>query len=318
MRAVVTGAAGFIGSHLCSHLLEHGDSVVALDSYTDCYDRTQKERNLAGLRGHTRFTEQRVDCTTSDLRSLFANADVIYHLAAQTGVRASWGPGFPPHSNHNVIATQRVLEAALDLAPWKVVFASCSSVYGSRSTAAHERTSPVPLSPFAVTKLAAEHLVELYRISRGLPTVSLRLFTVFGPRQRPDMVCARLIEAALRGDTFLLYGDGEQTRDLVYVDDVVAALREAGLSPWTGVANIGSGFGTTVNQLIGLVQELVGPVEVIRLPAQLGDVRRTAADLSVARRNLGYRPTVSVRQGMVKMIECARDNAVTDALRGGG
>lgn len=317
MRAVVTGAAGFIGSHLCAHLLDQGDSVLAVDSYTDCYDRFQKERNLAPLRDRPGFSEQRVDVRNYDLGSLFANADVIYHLAGQAGVRASWARDFSRYTTRNVVATQRVLEAALDLAPWKVVYASCSSVYGSSVAPVRETMLPEPLSPFAVTKLAAENLVELYRLSCGLPTVSLRLFTVFGPGQRPDMACARLVDAALRGEAFLLYGDGEQTRDMVYVDDVVAALRAAALSPWTGVANIGTGVPTSLNQLIATVRELAGHVEVIRLPAQLGDTRCISADLTTARQSLGYQPTVRLREGLVRMIESARDNLLTESLRRG-
>ena len=312
MRAIVTGAAGFVGSHLCEHLLDHGDQVVGIDCLTDYYDPRRKEANLAPLRGRDGFTEQRVDLTAASLNSLFEQADVVYHLAGQPGVRGSWGVEFVPYVNRNVLATQRVLEAAREVDLWKVVYASSSSVYGNAETyPTTEDMRPQPVSPYGVTKLAAEHLCELYRVTSGVPTVSLRLFTVYGPRQRPDMAFSRLVQCAVDGQPFLLYGDGEQSRDFTYVGDVVTAMRQAALSPWTGVANIGGGSRITMNEVIDKVDALAGQVEVVRLPSQRGDVRHTAADTSVARAGFGYRPAVDIDEGLARMVEAARDTYET-------
>lgn len=309
MRAVVTGAAGFVGSHLCTHLLDQGDEVVGIDCLTDYYDPRRKEANLATLRGRPGFTEQRVDLTAAALPSIFDSADVVYHLAAQPGVRASWGEDFPAYLNRNVLATQRVLEAAREVSLWKLVFASSSAVYGDAQTyPMTEDTRPRPISPYGATKLAAENLCELYRATSGVPTVSLRLFTVYGPRQRPDMALTRLVECALDRQPFLLYGDGEQTRDFTYVGDVVHAMRQAALSPWTGVANISGGSRTTLNEVIAKMRRLTGGLDVVQLPAQRGDVRHTAADTTAARAAFGFDPRVGIDEGLVRMLDAARDS----------
>jgi nucleoside-diphosphate-sugar epimerase len=306
MRAIVTGAAGFIGSHLCAHLLDHGDEVVGIDSLTDYYDPRIKEANIAGTVGREGFLLHRLDLTCAPLATLFEQADVVYHLAGQPGVRGSWGNDFQPYLARNVLATQRVLEAARDVSLWKVVYASSSSVYGdAEAFPSTEDLNPRPVSPYGVTKLAAEHLCELYRTTSEVPTASLRLFTVYGPRQRPDMAFSRLVSASCAGEPFLLYGTGEQSRDFTYVGDVVAAMRQAALSPWTGVANIGGGSRTTLNQVIDTIGELLRPIEVVRLPVQRGDVRHTAADTTVARTGFGYHPQVGLRDGLSRMVEAA-------------
>lgn len=316
MHAIVTGAAGFIGSHLCAHLLDQGDEVVGIDCLTDYYDPRRKEANLVPLRSRDGFTEQRLDLTSAPLATLFEQADVVYHLAGQPGVRGSWGENFLPYVSRNITATQRVLEAAREVSLWKVVYASSSSVYGAaESYPTTEDMCPSPVSPYGVTKLAAEHLCELYRTTSGVSTVSLRLFTVYGPRQRPDMAFSRLVESALRHEPFLLYGDGGQSRDFTYVGDVVTAMREAALSPWTGVANIGGGARTTMNEVISAVTEIAGPIDVVRLPAQRGDVRHTAADTSRAREGFGYAPQVSLREGLERMVASRRDFVTVDAGR---
>jgi nucleoside-diphosphate-sugar epimerase len=312
MRAIVTGAAGFIGSHLCERLLDAGDEVVGIDCLTDYYSPRRKEANIAPLLQRPTFTLHRMDLVSAPLTSLFRAADVVYHLAGQPGVRASWGTEFVPYVKRNVLATQRVLEAASDVSLWKVVYASSSSVYGNAETyPTTEDLRPQPVSPYGVTKLAAEHLCELYGLN-GVPTVSLRFFTVYGPRQRPDMAFSRLVDAAIAGEPFLLYGDGEQSRDFTYVDDVVTAVHLAALSPWTGVANIGGGSRTTMNEVISLVSELARPVEVVRLPSQRGDVRHTAADTTVAREGFGYLPTVSLREGLARMVDDASRRVVQE------
>ena len=314
MKAVVTGAAGFIGSHLCSQLLDYGEEVVGIDCFTDYYDPRRKEANVADLQERNGFSLHRVDLLTAPLTRLFQGVDVVYHLAGQPGVRSSWGEDFVPYTKRNVLATQRVLEAAREVQPWKVVYASSSSIYGNaESFPTTEDLRPQPVSPYGVTKLAAEHLCEVYRLTAGVPTVSLRLFTVYGPRQRPDMAFSRLVSAALDGDPFLLYGDGEQSRDFTYVDDVVTAMRAAALAPWTGVANIGGGSRTTMNQVIATVGALARPVDVVRLPVQRGDVRHTAADTSAARAAFGYKPAVTLEEGLRRMVEAAEATFKVDA-----
>ena len=235
----------------------------------------------------------------------------MFHLAGQPGVRPSWGTDFATYVSRNVLATQVLLEAARDADLTKLVYASSSSVYGNAECyPATEALRPQPISPYGVTKLAAEHLCELYRVGFGVPTVSLRLFTVYGPRQRPDMAFAKLVASALRGSVFELYGTGEQTRDFTFVGDVVRAMRSAADSEFTGVANIGGGSRLSMNQILNLVTELAGPPVLLRRPAQRGDVRDTAADTQTASRGFGYRPTVRVREGLASMIAAQRATAV--------
>jgi nucleoside-diphosphate-sugar epimerase len=305
MRTVVTGAAGFVGSHLCTHLLDQGDSVVGIDAMTDFYDVSLKEANLATLGGRHSFSLHRLDLLDAPLRPLLDGAEVVFHLAGQPGVRPSWGSDFAVYAQRNIMATQRLLEALRDVPVRKIVFASSSSVYGdAESYPTVETMRPRPVSPYGVTKLAAEHLCELYRANFGTPTASLRLFTVYGPGQRPDMAFARLIGAALRGDSFPLYGDGRQTRDFTYVGDVAAAMRAAALSGWTGVANIGGGSRTSLADVIQMIESLADrAVDVEQRPAQPGDVRDTAADTAVARQAFGYAPVVSLAEGLARMVE---------------
>lgn len=307
MKAIVTGAAGFIGTHLSAHLLDRGDQVVGIDCLTDYYEPLRKKANLATLQGRPNFSFVRQDLLEAPLPELFADADVVFHLAGQPGVRGSWGDEFGPYLSRNVAATQRVLEAARTTSLWKVVYASSSSVYGDSETyPTTEDLKPRPVSPYGVTKLAAEHLCELYRTASQVPTASLRFFTVYGPRQRPDMAFSKLFRAALTGDKFLLYGDGRQSRDFTYVDDIVRAMLQAALSTWTGVANIGGGSETTMYEVIDKVQRLVGHIDVVRLPMQRGDVRHTSADITVAREGFGYQPQVPLDQGLARMAEAAR------------
>ena len=307
MRAIVTGAAGFIGSHLCAHLLDRGDQVVGIDCLTDYYEPLRKKANLATLLSRPGFVFHRRDLLDAPLADLFKQANVVFHLAGQPGVRGSWGEDFTPHLDRNVAATQRVLEAARAVSLWKVVYASSSSVYGDSETyPTTEDLTPHPVSPYGVTKLAAEHLCELYRTTSGVPTVSLRLFTVYGPRQRPDMAFSKLFRAALTDEKFMLYGDGRQSRDFTYVADVVSAMVQAAVSPWTGVANIGGGSETTMYEVIDKVQKLVGPVDVVRLPTQRGDVRHTSADTTRARDGFGYQPQVTLDEGLARMAAAAR------------
>jgi nucleoside-diphosphate-sugar epimerase len=308
MIALVTGAAGFVGSHLCRFLLDQGDQVRGIDCFTDFYSRTVKERNVLPLLDVPRFEFRELDLNSCDLSALLEEVDVVYHLAAQPGVRPSWGKSFAHYVRHNIEATQRLVENLRDRPIKKLVFASSSSVYGdAESYPTSEIVRPVPVSPYGVTKLAAEHLCELYRRNLGVPSISLRLFTVYGPRQRPDMAFSRLVSAALEGGSFELYGDGNQTRDFTFVGDVVQAMRAAALSNWCGVANIGGGARTSMNEVVATLEQICAPIDVVRGPVQMGDVRHTGADTSVARAAFGYVPRTELRSGLEAMVAWAQE-----------
>ena len=305
MRVVVTGAAGFIGSHLTESLLADGHQVLGVDAFVDYYPRAVKEANLRRARevfpAHFTFLEGRLQ--ELDLAPLLEGAGQVFHLAAQAGVRASWGREFALYTDHNVLATQRLLEAAVAAGVPRVVYASSSSVYGdAASLPLQEDARCRPLSPYGVTKLAAENLSLLYERNHGLPVVCLRYFTVYGPRQRPDMAFHRFLKAARDGSGLEVFGDGRQTRDFTYIDDIVAATRAAADQGRPGcVYNVGGGERIALNDVIDLIRELTGrPLEIRRQGAQKGDMRDTFADTSAARRDLAFRSTVSLRQGLAQ------------------
>jgi nucleoside-diphosphate-sugar epimerase len=307
VRAIVTGAAGFIASHLCESLLVQGNEVVGIDSFTDFYDPSRKQANVATLHEWDRFRLLRADLLTAPLERIFEGADVVFHLAGQPGVRPSWGQEFAAYVDRNIRATQRVLESAQDMPLRKLVYASSSSVYGdAEEYPTSEIVCPRPVSPYGVTKLAAEHLCELYRTTFGVPTASLRLFTVYGPRQRPDMAFSRMVSSALSGHPFTLYGDGEQTRDFTFVDDVVDAMLRVADSGWTGVANVGGGARTSMKEVVRVIEGLAGPMRLAYARAQQGDVRHTAADTTLARAGFGYQPKVELADGLARMVAAAR------------
>jgi nucleoside-diphosphate-sugar epimerase len=301
VKALVTGAAGFIGSHLTTALLDRGAEVVGLDCFTDYYPRAIKEANLresVGRRGF-RLIEARIQ--DADLRSLLPGVSHVFHLAAQAGVRKSWGSDFRVYTDNNVDATQQLLEACVGQNLQRFVYASSSSLYGDRAELPmREDALPQPVSPYGVTKLAAEQLCYLYFANHAVPTTSVRYFTVYGPRQRPDMAFNRFIKAALSGAPITLYGDGKQTRDFTYVDDAVDATIAAGERGVPGRAyNIGGGSRVTVNHVIDVIGRIIGKtVEVRREPAQKGDMHDTYADTSLARGDLGYQPKVPLEQGI--------------------
>ena len=301
LRCLVTGAAGFIGSHLAERLVAEGYEVVGVDCFTDYYPRLVKERNLSALRNSDRFRFVEADLRSADLAPLLEGVDYVLHLAAQAGVRASWGENFAVYTEHNVLATQRLLEAAKGRGIAKFVYASSSSIYGDTpDLPMREDSLPRPISPYGVTKLAGEHLCQLYHYNFGVPTVSLRYFTVYGPRQRPDMAFHRFIRAILEGKPIVVYGDGEQTRDFTFVADAVEATVLAMRCEATGVAfNIGGGSRVTVNRAIELLEDIIGKRAVVehREP-QHGDVRHTLADTSVARKALGFAPKVGLEEGL--------------------
>jgi UDP-glucose 4-epimerase len=310
VRALVTGVAGFVGSTLADSLLEAGHDVVGIDCFLDYYPRQAKERNLAGMRANGRFRFVEESLVEADLRSLVDGIDWVFHQAAQAGVRSSWGEDFRIYSDNNVYATQRLLEACRGSSLAKFVYASSSSVYGDTDDLPMRETSmPRPVSPYGVSKLAAEHLVWLYWKNFGLPTVSLRYFTVYGPRQRPDMAFHRFIRS-VQGDTpIVLYGDGEQSRDFTFVGDIVAANIAAAASAVSGtVYNLGGGSRTTVNEVIAIIGGLVGRrPRVDRREVQKGDVRHTAADTSAARRELGFAPRVTLAEGLARQVDWQKE-----------
>ena len=312
MKTVVTGAAGFIGSHLADSLLADGHEVVGLDAFLDFYPRAVKERNLAQARDHRAFKLVEGPIQDLDLRPVLDGAAQVFHLAAQAGVRSSWGRDFAQYSDHNVLATQRLLEASVAAGVPRLVYASSSSVYGDTPALPLREDSPCgPLSPYGVTKLAAEHLGRLYERGYGLPVVSLRYFTVYGPRQRPDMAFHRFLTAFRDGRPVSVYGDGEQTRDFTFVDDAVSATRRAGESGRPGcVYNVGGGERVSVNEVLRRIAQVTGrTVEARREAAQKGDMRDTFADTSAARRDLGFRSTVGLGEGLRKEWEWLRASA---------
>jgi nucleoside-diphosphate-sugar epimerase len=306
MKTVVTGAAGFVGSHLSEALCAAGHEVLGIDCLTDYYDPAEKRRNLASTSRWPGFAFEEADLRTADLLPLIEEATVVFHQAGQPGVRKSWSTGFNDYCEHNVKATQRLLEAAKAAATPRVVYASSSSVYGNAPVYPTLETDlPQPFSPYGVTKLAAEHLCGLYAANWGLSTVSLRYFTVYGPRQRPDMAMRRLADAAVAGTTFSLFGDGRQVRDFTYVSDVVAANMAAAfadVAPGT-VVNVAGGSNAVMADVIDLIGELAGSsVRLERAGNEAGDVQRTGGSTERAHELLGWEPRVSLREGLAAQV----------------
>jgi nucleoside-diphosphate-sugar epimerase len=301
VNALVTGVAGFIGSTLATQLLASGARVTGLDCFTDYYARELKERNLAPLAASPAFRFVEAPLQTVALEPLLDDVTHVFHLAAQAGVRGSWGDQFRTYTSHNVDATQRLLEAVKERPIHRLVYASSSSVYGDVAAIPMREESVLqPVSPYGVTKLAAEHLCYLYHVNYGVPSVSLRYFTVYGPKQRPDMGFNRFIRAALLGQPITLFGDGEQTRDFTFVDDIVAATVAAGdRGTPGGVYNIGGGNRVTINHVLDTIGTITGKsLNIKRLPAEKGDMRDTYADTARARADLGFQPTKSLEEGL--------------------
>jgi nucleoside-diphosphate-sugar epimerase len=301
MKALVTGAAGFIGSHLSAALLDSGATVTGIDCFTDYYPRALKDANLATLTGRPGFSFIEAALQDIDLMPALAGTTHVFHLAAQAGVRKSWGRDFDVYTRNNVEATQRLLEALVGMPIQKYVYASSSSVYGDNvPLPMRENAYLQPLSPYGVSKLAAEHLGHLYWANYGVPAVSLRYFTVYGPRQRPDMGFQRFLTAVRDGKPITVYGDGEQTRDFTFVSDIVAANMAAATQGHPGsVYNIGGGSRVTLNHVLELIQKVTGkPVAIQREPEQKGDMRHTYADTSLARRDLDFNPRVTLENGL--------------------
>lgn len=302
MRALITGVAGFIGSTLAERLVADGADVIGLDCFTDYYPRPIKERNLSGLVGRPTFRLVESRIQDANLGALLADCTHVFHLAAQAGVRKSWGRDFAVYTVNNIEATQVLLEAAAaQRSLERVVYASSSSVYGDRvAIPMREDALPQPVSPYGVSKLAAEQLCYLYFVNYQVPTVSLRYFTVYGPRQRPDMGFHKFLRATLQGQPITVFGDGEQTRDFTFVHDAVSATIAAATRGVPGrVYNIGGGSRVSVNQVLEIVGRVSGRRPIVNVDAaQKGDMRHTYADTSLARADLGFAPSVTLEQGL--------------------
>ena len=307
----MTGVAGFVGSHLAEALIARGAQVTGVDCFTDYYARTIKERNLLALNRSPRFRFVDASLVTDDLDGLVDETDYIFHQAGQAGVRASWG-AFASYTENNILATKRLLDAVGRRPLRRFVFASSSSVYGDAAELPTPETAlPKPVSPYGVTKLAAEHLCLVYARNFRLPTVALRYFSVYGPRQRPDMAFHKLITALRDGREFSVYGDGEQTRDFTYIADVVEANLLAAAVPLgrpSAVFNIGGGSRTTLNRVIQTLEGITGKtLHRVQKPVQLGDANDTYADSSAARRELGFRPGWSLSDGLAAQVRSMQE-----------
>jgi UDP-glucose 4-epimerase len=310
VRALVTGVAGFLGSTLAEALRGSGFEVLGVDAFTPNYEPARKRANLERLLRDPGFRFVEADLRHADLGPLFDGVTHVAHLAALPGVRSSWGESFRDYSEHNIVATQRLLEASRGRPLVRVAVASSSSVYGApRRFPTPEDEPRRPISPYGVTKLASEALVHAYRTEHGVPAVSLRYFTVYGPRQRPDMGFHRFFEAGRRGEPVTLYGDGGQTRDFTFVEDAVSATvasltREAKEFAY----NVGGGHRVALRDVLDRIELLIGrPIERRHLSPQHGDPRDTSADTNLARRDLGYEPRTSLERGLALQWEWQRN-----------
>lgn len=301
MNCLVTGTAGFIGSHLSRRLLKEGFSVIGVDSFTDYYPRWIKERNLSTLKSENNFSFLEEDINSLDLNRLLQNVDCVFHLAAQAGVRASWGQGFSEYIRNNIEATQRLLEESKEQPLHKFIYASSSSVYGYCPELPMSESSPLlPYSPYGVTKLAAENLCYLYSKNYGVPTISLRFFTVYGPGQRPDMAFHKFFKSTSENKPITVFGTGEQTRDFTYINDIIDAIFACIAHGQTGETyNLGGGNRKMLKDLLPLFEEICGKkISVKWEEKQKGDVPHTLADIQKAKKDLGYAPRTAIDEGL--------------------
>jgi nucleoside-diphosphate-sugar epimerase len=302
---IVTGVAGFIGSNLAQKLLEQGDQVIGIDQFNDYYDPSLKRQNAHILAKYREFKLIEADIQALDWRQLLQGVEVLFHQAAQAGVRASWGDGFRQYTERNINATQIILEAAKETPSLqRMVFASTSSVYGNAETMPTPETlCPQPVSPYGITKLAAERLCWLYHQNFNVPVTALRYFTVYGPRQRPDMAFHKFFQAAIAGKPIGIYGDGKQTRDFTFISDAVAANLAAAVVPEAlgEVFNIGGGSRVVLLDVLDTMEKVIGkPIERLHQGLARGDARHTAADVTKARTILGYNPQVFLAEGLAQ------------------
>jgi UDP-glucose 4-epimerase len=311
MKCLVTGAAGFVGSNLSGRLLADGHHVIGVDSFTNYYDVSLKRRNMEKVLGKSGFTLIEADLNTMALDQLVDEVEVVFHQAGQPGVRMSWGQEFDEYIYANIRVTQRLLEAfKASTVLRRFIYASSSSVYGDAERyPTMEEDNPKPVSPYGVTKLAAEHLCTLYARNFGIPTVSLRYFTVYGPGQRPDMAFTKFIRAAVRGESITIYGDGSQIRDFTYIGDVVEAnIAAATGNPAPGrVYNVAGGTSTSMKEVLGTLGEIAGEFHVEYVDRMAGDVMRTGGSTARIQEELGWRAEVALRDGLVNQLEWVRN-----------
>ena len=302
MKALVTGCAGFIGSNLTDYLLKNDIEVVGIDCFTDYYPRKIKESNLNDALKHKNFTFYEKDILK--INKFPEDVDYVFHLAAQAGVRASWGDNFHIYTKNNIEATQRLLEFYKNIEIEKFVYSSSSSVYGDANLPMNEESILKPVSPYGVSKLAAEHLSYLYWKNYNVPTISLRYFTVYGPRQRPDMAINKFTRAIIEGNEICVYGDGKQTRDFTYVDDAVKANVLAAESEFNGeIFNIGGGNRINVSELIKNLEGIIGKNALVNnLEKQCGDVKDTLADVKKVQKLLKWSPNVKIEDGLINYV----------------
>ena len=303
--SVVTGAAGFIGSHIAETLLKAGHQVIGIDHFNDYYSPELKRGNISSFINHPNFKLIDGDIQFLDWNLLLEDVDVIYHQAAQAGVRASWGTSFRAYTERNINATQVILEAAKDAKNLKrLVYASTSSIYGNAETLPTSETiAPLPVSPYGITKLATERMGNLYHDNFGVPFCALRYFTVYGPRQRPDMGFHKFYKAAIEGKAIDVFGDGRQTRDFTFISDIVAAnLAAADCDAANGqIFNIGGGSRVVLEDVLDMMGNIMGqPIVRNYIDQARGDARHTSADVSKAKAVLGFNPQVSLHEGLIQ------------------
>jgi len=302
MNSLVTGCAGFIGSNLTDWLLEEGHKVIGIDCFTDYYKKSIKRSNISKALENPNFNLIEENLLDMDE---YPEVDYVFHMAAQAGVRSSWGQKFQTYTKNNIDATQKLLEFYKNHKLKKFIYSSSSSVYGDSGFPMNKNSLLKPVSPYGVTKLAAENLCYLYWKNYGIPTISLRYFTVYGPRQRPDMAINKFVKAIANNEKIIVYGNGEQTRDFTFVDDVIRAIILAKNSEIEGkVFNVGGGSRISVNNLIKELEIVFGhKSQVEYLDGQKGDVIDTLADLGTIKEALGWHPKIDIHTGLVKYIE---------------
>jgi len=310
--ALITGVAGFIGSSLAEKLLKDNFKVIGIDSFTNYYSPHIKEKNIENCLKHSNFSFIHQDLDTLDLSTIFENTEYVFHLSAQPGARASWGKGFTTYVKNNISVTQKILESLKNNTTLKkFIFASSSSVYGNQSSIMNEDTSLTkPVSPYGVTKLASENLVNLYFKNYEIPIISLRYFTAYGPKQRPDMAFTRFFLSIIKDKKLIIFGNGEQTRDFTYVDDVVKATMNAAASDHVGeILNIGGGSVFSLMQITEFMKEITGKeLEIDFKKEQKGDVKHTSADISKSENLINYKSNTDIKYGLTQQYEYIKNN----------